>query len=471
MGGLQIAKPSGINFKMNRKKLLTLPLEILQRDLYLNLYMALVFLSKDYQVIIGEQNDPVFKKTRNGIYFHKDHANWSEALYKDAKNRKMKTAAFDIEGFIYGNSNIYIHNRACKWILENIDAVFLWGDKQKDLVSRVTKGNNNFYIVGSPKFDVCNLAKDLSQGNDKRKVSKILINTRFVLINVLDASAAFQNAKNLGVLKTKKDLEKYHQTVQEDQIIFKEFLELIKLLSKIDGVTITIRPHPAEYDKVYRDFSLLFDNVSVDKVTNLIDQIIDHDCIIHEGCTTAVEAAAVGKPVFGLRPEELGDGLYANRYSVNFKSALTLCSYLKDNNICDFTKPDCNDIAKKSIHNWNNPNISSIYKMMDVIDAFGVEKQGIFSQNVISSFNVKEFLFNLFEIPVIGNILKKFNIKKLESFITGRKGLHQKYPDLDISTVIGSIKSINNLDKSTVLIKDIEIRRLSKKTILIFKKR
>ena len=100
-----------------------------------------------------------------------------------------------------------------------------------------------------------------------------------------------------------------------------------------------------------------------------------------------------------------------------------------------------------------------------------VEKQGIFSQNVISSFNVKEFLFNLFEIPVIGNILKKFNIKKLESFITGRKGLHQKYPDLDISTVIGSIKSINNLDKSTVLIKDIEIRRLSKKTILIFKKR
>jgi surface carbohydrate biosynthesis protein len=455
---------------MNKKKLLTLPLEILQRDLYLNLYMALVFLSKDYQVIIGEQNDPVFKKTRNGIYFHKDHANWSEALYKDAKNRKMKTAAFDVEGFIYRNSDVYIQNRACKWILENIDAVFLWGDKQKELISRVTKGNNNFYIVGGPKFDVCNLAMDFSQGNDKRKVSKILINTRFSSINVLDASATFRNLKNLGVLKTQKDIEKYNQNIQDERKIFNEFLELIKLLSKIDGIKITIRPHPAEDDKVYRNFSSLFDNVSVDKVTNLIDQILEHDCVIHEGCTTAVEAAAVGRPAFGLRPEGLGDGHYANRYSVNFKSALSLCSYLKDNNICEFTKPDCNYIAKKSIYNWNNPNIRAVYKMMDVMNAFDIKKQRIFSQNLISSFNAKEFLFSLVKIPTIRNILKTFNMEKLEVFITGRQRLHQKYPDLDISTVIGSIKSINNLDKSTVLLKDVEIKRLSKKTILVFKK-
>ncbi len=432
--------------------------------------MSLVFLNKDYQVIIGEQNDPVFKKTRNGIYFHKDHANWSEALYKDAKNRKMKTAAFDIEGFIYPNSDVYIQNRACKWILENIDAVFLWGDKQKELISRITKGNNNFYIVGGPKFDVCNLASDFSQGNDKRKVSKILINTRFASINVLDESASFRNLKNLGVLKTQEDVENYNQNIKEERKIFNEFLELIKLLSKIDGINITIRPHPAENDKVYRDFSLLFDTVRVDKETNLIDQILEHDCVIHEGCTTAVEAAAVGRPVFGLRPEGLGDGHYVNRYSVNFKSALTLCSYLKDKNISEFEKPDFNHIAKKSIHNWNNPNISSVYKMVDVMNAFDIKKQRIFSQNLISSFNAKEFLFNLVKVPTIRNILKKFNIEKLEAFIAGRQLLHQKYPDLEISTVIGAIKSINNLDKSTALFKDIEIKRLSKKTMLIFKK-
>ena len=47
----------------------------------------------------------------------------------------------------------------------------------------------------------------------------------------------------------------------------------------------------------------IFPNITVNYKDELYAQILSSDCVIHDACTTGIEAAAFGIPVLGLRPK------------------------------------------------------------------------------------------------------------------------------------------------------------------------
>ena len=61
----------------------------------------------------------------------------------------------------------------------------------------------------------------------------------------------------------------------------------------------------------------------IDRSQDLREQIIWADYVIHDGCTTAIEAKYLGKKVLGLRPS-LSPPFYdnfANQFSENYDTA------------------------------------------------------------------------------------------------------------------------------------------------------
>ena len=89
------------------------------------------------------------------------------------------------------------------------------------------------------------------------------------------------------------------------QRIMDHFLEAIpKLARKFPDTTIIIRPHPVENKSVYDQLASRFDNLKVVQEGNVIPWIRAAAAVIHNGCTTGIEAYLSDKPALAYVPVE-----------------------------------------------------------------------------------------------------------------------------------------------------------------------
>lgn len=407
------------------RKLLCLPIELYKREMLPKLYLGINAAQKGYQVLLGFTDDPVFDHVKDGFYLYKDHAYCSIDRLTKQKSKNMFIGALDEEGLIY-DEKTYATTRGAKELLDSVDAVFLWGENQFNLVQKISDKKDNKYIVGSPKFD---LYKKLKRNikNSNNKIS-ILVNTRFVYSNGLKGEAELiEVLKNLGYIKNSADEQNIKIKIQDDIKIFNEFDFFINKISVNPLFDIVIRPHPAENLNFYKKYEKLSSNIKVDNESPMLKQILESDFIVHDGCTTAIEARALGVPVFGLRPDNLLNpyDAYANSYSFNFKSADSLLDFIISNDSQSWfdIMPEIDELARKRISNWNGHK-SAVDEIIQFLDTLPINKQDIFSLNGKSikikfkNFNYK-LLYIMSNFYGFGFIFKKIlGDRKIEKFIS-----------------------------------------------------
>lgn len=442
---------------LNRKKVVCLPVEVFKREFSAKIYLALKLINRGYAVIIGNHDNIVFDSVTSGFYLHKDHATWSNAKIKKLKEQGLVIGALDEEGIIYRSEDIYLNHRAPAGTLSMLDVVFLWGEEQKKLIDKRKVGIRK-EIVGNPRFDILELYR---RGVSRRKdhFSKILINTRFPLVNNVRGDREMKNLMSLGIISDEKDYIEYRKVIEGDKRIYDEFCSLVDLLSKEKDVTITVRPHPAERAETYESIFSHLKNVFVDNHTSLPDQLVAHDCLIHDGCTTAIEAAAVGIPVLGLRPRSVtySYGEFANRFSVNFTTHQELADYLRHTSPAAYRHPQESDVyASSVISNWKNASHSAIDRMVDVIDSLDIKEVAL--EEIVDKWALdKSFLLRKYSesISMIFEgvpMLKKFLImafgERGERIISEIETKHRKFPSLSNDTIDSLLLSLCNMDRS-----------------------
>ncbi len=88
------------------------------------------------------------------------------------------------------------------------------------------------------------------------------------------------------------------------QAIFNAFKELIPILDrKFPDHTIIVRPHPTENQQVYKDIARNCQRVRVTNEGNVVPWLMATDVVIHNGCTTGVEAYMMGVPAISYRAQ------------------------------------------------------------------------------------------------------------------------------------------------------------------------
>jgi hypothetical protein len=86
------------------------------------------------------------------------------------------------------------------------------------------------------------------------------------------------------------------------QAIFEDFQRLVPALDQtLPDHTIVIRPHPAENQTVYHNIAKTCRRVRVTNEGNVVPWLIAAKALIHNGCTTGVEAFALGLPAISYR--------------------------------------------------------------------------------------------------------------------------------------------------------------------------
>ena len=337
------------------------------------LYFSLVAAANGFKVVLGDINDPIFRDVPDGICLLKDiyigNANFRRKLSKSG----AVLCVLEEEGLILDEDD-FLSSFDSQGV-SDYDIVFSWGESHTALLKKAMKSVEKIIEVGSLKFDLCELYRRYwshqKADKDTSYEKKILINTRFSYTNGLRGSAEkeLQLLKKNGYFAAPEDEKRYKALIANENLIFNEFVKLIEILSGDPKIKVTIRAHPAENEVTYKRLAEVHDNILVDRSTDLLTQICSNDLVIHDGCTTAIEAAAMDVVVFGLRPVLSGFAYndYANSYSQNFSSATGLANAISSLSSDSKSQSNIDEIARVGVYNWKGNKGFAASLMLDAI--------------------------------------------------------------------------------------------------------
>ncbi|HAT73383.1 MAG: hypothetical protein US30_C0001G0014 [Candidatus Moranbacteria bacterium GW2011_GWF2_36_839] len=291
---------------------LYIPIETKARDLYGKTLLASFVAINGFNVVLGSKKDINSRSLffPKGIIFNVGLARNLSNNSKRFKKEGHKVVVMDEEGLVTLRDDIYLHQRVSKEGLENADLFFCWGERQACIVEeKARKMNCKISITGNPRFDMLRKEYRVIFNKDVEEIKKkygkfILVNTNFGRGNHFAGdNFLLDSLKEKGWMNNPDDKKYILANVDWQKKMFKEFQQIIsEIAEKFKEYNIIIRPHPSEKYEIWEKIAQTFPNVFVVHSSNAVPWIMATDILIHNGCTTAVEAFVLGTEAVTYRP-------------------------------------------------------------------------------------------------------------------------------------------------------------------------
>lgn len=290
--------------KTKNQKTVYLPIETKTRELESKLILAFELVKQGFNVYIGHKSpvEDLAKAKRGGYYFDKSGAESKSLLFSILKANGHRIIVFDEEGLVIQDSKTYKNMRLSKNSSAFIDLFIAWGKTHEKILLDYFGENSNMKIqnLGHPRIDLTKpkYRKYSELSSDNIVKSDILISTKFALNNGHKTMfEIIQREISDNIIKTIEDLTSRIDYYHERNKSFKLFLDMIEIIAKkFINQKIILRPHPAENKDFYIEKFLNYKNISVENEENIIFQLPKIKLLIHNNCTTGVEAALFGTP-------------------------------------------------------------------------------------------------------------------------------------------------------------------------------
>jgi len=292
-----------------------LPLEVCKRELVGKVFLATYLAKQGHTVVLFPLD--LFDRygwPASGIYIGKNcfrtGVPYDTRYYRDMKKRGISVWHLDEEGGIYAGQDVNDWKKRLELRLDpktlgQTDKILCWGKWQAQ-VFQEQEPEAEVHVVGSPNFDVFDrkyqeafLSYDLEQTGGEQNY--ILVNTRFALTN------GFINLTDhlTGVGPTSKLIDSYHfveaaLTTGALQYMISKLT--LRLARAFPDKRFIVRPHPAEDPSFYIAAFDKMENISVRWSGDVGSWIRMSSVLIHNGCTTAIQASLAQKPVITYMP-------------------------------------------------------------------------------------------------------------------------------------------------------------------------
>ena len=364
------------------KKIVFLPVETEVRELDAKLLMASKIIDEDTVCFVGQHNllntlAPMFN---GGVYMGKniflENMNSSDDIYHMYKDNNFSILWNHEEGAIYGGSKDKWDNELKELLdpqrLHQDDMILCWGNYQKQYYDsyqvRVT-----CKVVGGYRLDLGNksgLRSMLKEINRVKDEGYILIDTNCAWGNhFLPHQQEYKIFQEKSASSGSDHLTSHNLVglLSEDMIKIGYFCNLISYLMEANpDQKFVLRPHPTESIEFYQNVFHKFKNIKITKDYSAIEWINNCSLLIQSGCTTALEAYFLEKPIVSFHP-------FDSKYSVDVTKGIGhACKTYEDVNLfiqSPFYNPniDGNELGiKELISNFDN-DISSIDQIVTEI--------------------------------------------------------------------------------------------------------
>jgi surface carbohydrate biosynthesis protein len=312
------------------KPVLLIPVENQVRELDAKLLLACVAARRELVSIIGPKRkiENCIASFPRGIFLSKSLRIVKRQFFPISRMLGHEIVAWDEEALVHLPAETYFSRRLSPVGMEHVSHLFAWGNDNAELWRRYPQlpAGIPIHITGNPRVDL--LRPDM-QGYYQPEADNIretygdfiLINTNFNHVNAFyPTQNLFQPVKGPGAAAefgqaARGMTRKYAEGFRDHkQAVFKDFQEMIPVLEQaFPDYPIVVRPHPTENRNVYDDIANHCRRIRVTNEGNVVPWLMAANVVIHNGCTTGVEAFVMRVPAVSYRKtvnDLYDDGFY-----------------------------------------------------------------------------------------------------------------------------------------------------------------
>jgi len=319
------------------KTTLIIPIENQVRELDPKLLLAYVAAKRGFSSILGFRREIHFQISSfpPGIYLSKSMTAASDLMFQIMRKLGHEIVAWDEEALVHLPPATYFSRRLSPLAMAFVSHMLAWGQDNAELWKQYPRlpDGSEIHVTGNPRNDLLrpemrHYYKETVVELRERYGDFILINTNFNHVN------AFYPGLNLFVPNDKPGGEprpgraargmtrEYAEGLRDHkQAIFEKFQQLIPAVEKaFPKYNTVVRPHPTENQEIYRQIAAKCERVEVTNEGNVVPWLMAAKALIHNGCTTGVEAYVMGVPAISYRATvndlyDLGFYLLPNKLS------------------------------------------------------------------------------------------------------------------------------------------------------------
>jgi len=301
-----------------KKTTLIIPVENQVRELDPKLLLACIAAKRGFSTVIGSHREIDFRIASfpRSIYLNKSFTIRNLKMFRIMHKLRHEIVTWDEEALVHLPPEMYYSRRLSPLTMKYISHLFAWGEDNAELWRQYPEFPVGLpiHITGNPRNDMLRLEMrafydDEVEGLRKTYGEFILINTNFNHVNAFfPAQNLFQPTKGpdeepaFGKAGRGMTREYAEGLRDHKQAIFEAFQRLIPDLEQaFPHHFIIVRPHPTESQEVYKKIAAQCERVRVTNEGNVVPWLMAAKALIHNGCTTGVEAYVMGVPAISYR--------------------------------------------------------------------------------------------------------------------------------------------------------------------------
>lgn len=321
------------------KATLIIPVENQVRELDPKILLACISARRGFSSIIGPRREmhfyiPSFPRS---IYLSKSMTSASKKVFQMLRKLGHEIVVWDEEALVHLPPETYYTYRISPIAMGYVSHLFAWGEDNAELWRQYPEfpPETPIHLTGNPRGDLLRPEMRVFYEKDVEELRRIygdfiLVNTNFDQVN------AFYPSMNLLLPVSKRGEEpklsrrargmgyspEYAKGLYDHKLdIFEDFQRLIPTLEQaFPDYTIVVRPHPAENQKIYHEIAARCSRVWVTNEGNVVPWLMATQAVIHNGCTTGVEAYVMGVPAITYRATVNDDYDHAFHHLANVLS-------------------------------------------------------------------------------------------------------------------------------------------------------
>lgn len=286
---------------------LILPCETRVREFDAKLLLGVAAAARGIVSIVGSKKpiDLNLCDYPPGVYIGKSLTDRSYTSLAMAPVCGHRLAVWDEEGMVWASREVYWRTKVDGATLNLPELLIAWGeDNAAAWREHPDYKGVPVSVAGNPRTDLLQpalrdyFAEEVT--NIRREQgSFVLINTNFSRVNHMQPR---QN-RHLKWLREQRPNDPRGGFARHKFDLFNAFCHMLPALARaLPDTRFVIRPHPSEAQSVWEELARDLPNVTVNRQGNVTAWLIAADAVIHNGCTTAVEAFVLGCPALAYMP-------------------------------------------------------------------------------------------------------------------------------------------------------------------------
>ena len=283
------------------RKVLILPIDIKSREMDARLLHAVMALDSGWRVITGSKtliNRSLWRMPR-GVYLFSTMAPGRLRIARCLRRMGFASQAWDEEGLIYGDREIYLRERISASTMALMDQIFAWGRAHaEDLADPAREAGKSVEVAGNPRLDL--LHPELRSLYEEEAARLRRIHGDFILVTTnlswANPHVIPREQKDLHEPATEKDgREGARSYLEYQKRMLRAFRSALPRLARtFPDTRIVLRPHPVESMDTWKELLAPFPNVRVVREGGVIPWILASRILLHSNSTTGLEARLLG---------------------------------------------------------------------------------------------------------------------------------------------------------------------------------